>query len=391
MSEAVVVGGGPAGSSCALALARAGVAVTLIERQHFPRRKVCGEYLSVGALDELDALGLFALVAAAGGRLRGVRIAPPGSAPLELPFPTNALACERSVLDAVLLDAARKAGVVVVQAHAVGVTFEGDRAAGIVTRDGNGERGTVAARFVIGADGAGSLVARKLGLVRRSAGSRRFALGGHYRGLGSFDGCVEMYVGRDAYVALNPLDEERCNAMIVVSERDVAQWARPVDTTMAERARALSGGRRSFANARRIGARVCVGPLAFRVRAVTRPGALLVGDAAGFLDPFTGQGVLLALRGARCASEAILASLRRRGSERTAMATYAAQRERDLRLRRRLSRLVDLLVDVPFLSRRSAQRLRARPELAATLLGALAGGIAPERALRPAFLGGLLL
>lgn len=391
LAEVVVVGGGPAGSACALALARGGVAVTLIERQRFPRRKVCGEYLSVGALDALDALGLGARIAAAGRPLRGVRIMPRGIAPFELRFPKPALACERALLDTLLLDAAREAGALILQAHAADVTFDGDRAAAVVVREPSGDNRTIAARFIVGADGAGSLVARKLGLAQRSRGPQRFALGGHYRGLGAFGGCIEMYVGRDAYVALNPLDEERCNAMVIVPERNLSGWSRDIDRRLSESVAALCGGRRAVVNAHRIGARVSIGPLAFRVQAVTWPGALLVGDAAGFLDPFTGQGVLLALCGARAASEAIVAALRRRGAERTAMATYALQRERDFRMRGRVGRLVDLLVDVPFLARRGAERLRAQPELAATLLAAVAGGVAPERALRPAFLGRLLL
>ena len=390
VADVVVVGAGPAGAACALTLARRGVAVTVVERQRFPRRKVCGEYLGGGAVAALDALGLADAVRAVGASLRGIRLVPPQSASVELAFPNPALACERAVLDALLLDAACAAGAELVRAHAEDLTFESARVSGVVLRDDSGERRSIGARFVVGADGTGSLVARKLGLARTARGKRRFAIGGHYRGFGELSGHVEMYVGAGAYFAINPLDGERSNVMVVVGERDLASWAGAVDDGMRGKAAALGRGHRSFAEASRVGPRVSVGPLAFDVTAVARAGAMLIGDAAGFLNPFTGQGVFLALRGAADAAGAIVASLERPASESEAIGSYARRRERDFATRRRLTQLVDVLVDVPPLARRATARLRQRPDLAATLLGALAGTIRPERALSPLLVGKLL-
>ncbi len=390
MPDVVVVGGGPAGSACALSLARRGIGVTVVERQRFPRRKVCGEYLNGGAVAALDALGLREPLARVARPLRGVRIVPPGSAALEMPFPSPSLACERAVLDALLLDAARAAGAEILRGHAEDLAFDGGRVCGVVVRDERGSRRTLGARVVVGADGTGSVVARKLALARASRGVRRFALGGHYRGFGKLDAHVEMYVGTGAYFAINPLDEERANVMVVVRDGDLGAWSGAVDEGMRGKAATLGRGHRSFAEAERMGPRVSVGPLAFEVTSAVRAGALLVGDAAGFLNPFTGQGVFLALRSAREAADAIAAGFAETARADAAFAAYAAGRERDYSVRKRLTRVVNLLVDVPPLARRAVARLGGRPELGATLLGALGGTLAPERGLSPALLGRLL-
>jgi flavin-dependent dehydrogenase len=133
-----------------------------------------------------------------------------------------------------------------------------------------------------------------------------------------------------------------------------------------------------------------MGPLAHGVRAVSAAGALLVGDAAGFLDPFTGQGIFLALTGAERAAEAVLEALRVPAGERAAFAAYERWRRGDVAWRRRLCATVALLVDVPPLARRAAVRLARFPAAGTTLLDALAGAVPPERAFRPAVLGRLL-
>ena len=391
MSEVVIVGGGPAGSACALGLLRRGIDVTLVERQSFPRRKVCGEYLNGGAVAALDALGIGSAVRAVARPLAGIRLVPPQTEAIELPFPTPALACPRETLDHLLLEAARAAGATVVRAQAEDLARDGDRVVGVVVRDAGGERHTLPTRFVVGADGVGSLVARKLKLAVATPGTKRFAVGGHYRGFGDLGSHVEMYVGAGAYFAINPLPGDRSNVMVVVRDRALGAWSADVDAGMRGKAAALGRGHRSFSGATRIGPRVGVGPLAFDVSAVAAHGCILVGDAAGFLNPFTGQGVYLALRGAADASEAIAEACAHRRGEAVALDGYAARRTRDLATRRRLTKLVNVLVDVPVLAGRVVSRLRRRPDLGATLLGALAGTLAPERALSPAFAAAMLL
>lgn len=384
-----MVGGGPAGSATALRLARAGVGVTLLERARFPRRKVCGEYQNCGAVAALDELGLGERVRASASEIRGIRLAAASAPPVELPFSRPALACDRSTLDSLLLGAAATAGVEVVRGRVDTLIFDGVRAAGVTYRDERGDRVTRRARFVVGADGAGSVVARKLGLTVPLPKARRFAIGGHFGGFGDLDGFIEMYVGAGAYFAINPLDSARANVMLVVPHSAFDRWT-DVDAGVNVKAAELSGGRRSLLGVERIGERVSTGPLAHRVRTPVAAGALLAGDAAGFLNPFTGQGVYLALEGAKAASAAVLQALADRTAETRAFATYASARERDYRIRATLCALLGLLADRAPLARRVATRLERYPAARRALMDAISGVGSPARGLRAGLLSRIL-
>ncbi len=162
--------------------------------------------------------------------------------------------------------------------------------------------------------------------------------------------------------------------------RGSREWSADVDAGVGGAAAELGRGVRSFAGATRIGARVSIGPLAHDVRRASAPGALLVGDAAGFLDPFTGQGVFLALTGAERAADAVLARCATPAREPTRSSATRAQRRRRRAGGGGSPRAFALLIDVPPLARRAAARLARLPDAGAALLDALAGVVPPQRA-----------
>jgi menaquinone-9 beta-reductase len=391
MADVVVAGGGPAGALAALLLARAGLAVTFVERAAFPRRKVCGEYLCAGAVERLGRLGLSEVVRACGTPLRGVRLHTAGAPMLELPFFGTALACTRERLDAALLVEAQRAGAEIVRGRVDDLLWSDGRVAGVRVRAPGGETHDLPARWAIGADGIGSTVALRAGLARATSRPPRFAIGGHYSGVADLDAWVEMYARNGAYAAFNPLGPEFANVLLVMPKARFAAWTADIDRRLDDAVSAMTGGRHALPATRRIGSRVAIGPLTHAVRAPVARGLILVGDAAGFLDPFTGQGLYLAFASAESAAAAVASAAGERARETRAFETYARRRGRDVAARERLARLVRLLIDVGPLARRAAVRLERTPALAAALTDALAGRRPPSGAPLVAALGRLVL
>lgn len=366
MLDVIVAGAGPAGSSCAYRLAKAGLNVAVIERAAFPRTKVCGEYLNAGAVGELERIGFDGLRDAL--PLHGIRMYAHGAA-VDLPFYGRAVALPRAVLDERLLDHARNAGVQLIGGRVEDLT-RADGMWQLRFRDASGTGVTLQARVVVGADGIGSAVARACGLSRVPRGERRFALGGHYAGFGALDHTIEMYVRGKTYFAINPLDGETANVMVIVGEHELQAWRDDVDARLREAAHDLAGGKRDVGALELRGKRVAVGPLEQRVSAVAQPALYLIGDAAGFLDPFTGQGVCMALRTASAAAEAIVAELR---GARDASARYARAHARLMRARRRVAALAGLLARQPVLARFAAAQLGRSAPLRTRLMQAVSG------------------
>jgi geranylgeranyl reductase family protein len=385
MVDVAIAGGGPAGSSAAMVLAEAGLDTLIVDKSQFPRNKACGEYLSAGAVEQLRELGLESTLAPHAAQLDGIRLSGNG-ARVELRFSQKGWALPRTRLDDELLRSALARGATFLQARIEDV-HEEESGSLLTVREPSGEVRDIRARFVIGADGAQSIIAKKSRLTVAPPGEQRFALGGHYGGLHDLDRFVEMFVEGRSYFAVNPFDAAHANIMVIVREKDLTARKNDVDEFIRERARALSGDAARFAQAQLEGKRVAVGPLAHSTCGITAGKVLLAGDAAGFIDPFTGQGVYLALRGGIAAARAIAAAVAAPSSAPAAIARYASEFSGEMRRRGKLARVVRSFTGSSMLSKRAARNVERDPERAQVLIDAIAGCGPVEPALR---LGNLL-
>ncbi len=392
--DVVVVGGGPAGSALAALLARRGHDVLLLDAARFPRDKVCGEALSPEAWGLLAGMGAADSVRAlAPHPLRGMRLVAPDATAFRGHYGERAgLAVRRLALDAVLLRAAAAAGAEVRQGWRVTrLVREGGAVVGVEAEAG-GEARVVRARFVAGADGRRSVVARGLGLLREHPSMRRFAVRGHWEGMQALEDLGEMHVAAGAYCGIAPLSTTLANVAFVVDRLEMAGAGGDLEgfyrRTLKRRWPALA---ERLEAARLVDPPRAVGPLALECSAAAAPGALLLGDAAGFYDPFTGEGVTLALRGAQIAAEALGTALARPSSAPPLrLVAYERARAAATRDKFRFNRLLQSAVGWPSAANAIARRLARRPDLADRLVG-VAGDLVPARAaLGPRFLWELL-
>lgn len=380
MTDVVVVGGGPAGSSAALRLAREGRDVVIIERTRFPRTKVCGEYLSPGACAALDDLGLLPAVSAEAHALRRVALAGFGTEPVVLRLPAaGALSLARSRFDEMLLDAACAAG-----ARLVAGTFlsfaEVRGVVAVCYRDAEGIERTTQSRILVGADGAWSAVAQRAGMTAARRPGGRWAVGGHLRDQPDGD-ALEMFVGKDGYYARNPLGRGKTNAMLVMPQ---ARRGDDADRAVAQ----ITGGLRRFEESL-LEKPVAVGPLRYSPKIVARDRVLLTGDAAGLLDPFVGQGIAIALESSSSVAAAANALLRGDRPARVGR-RFASARRASVWPRTVLAAAVDAVIRTRFLRDRAERAIRRNPLPAEAILAAVAGAVPAARAFSPRAIAGLL-
>jgi flavin-dependent dehydrogenase len=377
--DAIVVGAGPAGAATAARLAERGHRVLVVDRKVFPRPKPCGECISPAALRAIRRLGAGELVMAQPHAvLEGWRIVPASSAPFEGRFPETefGIAIARERFDSALLAHARRAGAEVrTGVRVVDLLRDGGRVTGVRALEG-GRSVELGAAVVVGADGLRSAVSRRAGLVRRTPRLRKIALTAHMRGTRVSGRAGELRVLPWGCVGIADIDAALTNVTIVVGGTEARGIAAGRDAYFDAVVRRTEG----LADARRVSEVLSTGPFDWPIRSAIAAGVLLVGDAAGYYDPFTGQGIYRALRGAELASEVLDAAISAGDVSHAALRMYESGRLRAFRPGERLQRVIEAVVSRPRLLALAAARLRRNTALADRLI-AVTGDLAPIAAL----------
>ncbi len=385
--DALIVGAGPAGSALGAGLARSGARVVLVERAHHPRPKACAEYASPRIVEELARIGLAPHAWAPDAvALEGMDIHA-GSHAVRISYadrrgPRPAWGVDRQRLDARLASHAADAGADLRDGTTlVRISQDDGRVRGARVRDARtGRDETIEARWVVGADGARSVLARLLGVERPVRFPRRLGLVAHYEGVGELRDHGEMHVGHGIYVGLAPTPGGELNVGMALPMTD---GGRPANARYAAAIESLAAVRARLAASARITPIRGASPIGHRVSSAAGPGWLLVGDAAGFVDPFTGEGIFRALRSARAAAHAICA-----GGD--VPAAYQRERRAAFAAKDTLTWLVQGFLAAPPLLEHAVGRLAERPG-AALRLGSALGDCRPATdALAPRAIAELL-
>ncbi len=309
MDDVVIAGGGPAGALAALILARAGARVRVFERARFPRHKLCGDTLNPGALSVLARHLDLAPLIARSDPIHGMLITGPCGAAVRAEYGAGVAgrAVTRSVFDEWLLRQASAAGAQVEEDVAVKAALISDgRVCGVMVTGHDGGAVVHQGRVVIAADGRRSTLAFSRRLARQPARPRRWAIGGYFTGVADCGTLGEMHVRQGHYIGVAPVPGGLTNVCVVIPH---ATGDRPFGAPGAlirSRLDADPALRERFASARAEGDPVMLGPMAVDADAAGEPGLLLAGDAAGFIDPMTGDGLRLALAGAELAAAVTL-------------------------------------------------------------------------------------
>lgn len=373
----------------------------MLDRSGFPRDKACSEYMSPEAVRLLSRLGVVDALERAGGvALEGLKVtAPHGSIAhgrfvlaSPAPFRSTGLSISRRILDQELVLSARAAGATVVDRTRVEELVYDQRViAGAVVRDPMGRRHTVRARLTVGADGLRSIVARRVGR-RRYGSPRRVAFVAHMTQVQGMGSSAELHFGPTGYVGLNPIDHGRTNVGLVVPAGRAASARGRVEGFFAEALGDFPAIRERIATGEVVRPVLATGPFAAWSGRVVAPGCLLVGDAADFFDPFTGDGIYSALRGAELVAETATAALSRPGPiTPDRLIHYRRMRRQAFAGKWMIERMIGYAMYFPRLFERGVARLGRRDGMAHTLIG-VAGGFVPAReVLNPIFLARMVL
>jgi flavin-dependent dehydrogenase len=370
----VIVGAGPAGSSAAIRLANSGRSVLLIDKARFPRHKLCGEFVSPECLDHLNDLGVTPDV---------MQLAPPaiektifhssGSRSFSVASRwlaangSDSIGLSRQSLDQLLLDRASACGATVsTETSVTEVSLDPDDEVHMTLRSADGSTHSVSTSTLIDATGRGRYIARRFDSSPVPTKPGQVAFKAHLRGAAIEAGTCEIYSYSGGYGGCSQVEGDLYNLCFVVDSRRIRSIGSDLRKVLAETVLKNRRAADALANIEVDGDWLTV-PIARYGSMDPAPanGILAIGDAAAFIDPFTGSGISMALESSRLLSEAMVKARDLVGIADIYSRNHAATFERRLRVCRALRllsgspRIADAMI-VGFATSERLRRLFAR-------------------------------
>ena len=299
--DVAIAGAGPAGSGAAIQLALQGARVLLVEQKKFPRAKLCGEFISPECIPHFERLGVAGdMLAAGGAEINNTVFYARSGASVCLPSEwfksgITALGLSRSEMDHKLLKRAKEVGVSVWEdAHATGLLRHGDRINGLIVKAGQ-ELHHCSAVVTIDATGRNRSLARELDQTNHER-PQLVAFKAHLDNTRLNEGDCEIYFYQRGYGGLSAVENGLSNLCFIVAARDVRHFASDPEAVMREVVMKNERAAQTLRDARAQTPWLSVSLNGFERHSVApTEGLLIVGDAASFIDPFTGSGMLMAL------------------------------------------------------------------------------------------------
>jgi flavin-dependent dehydrogenase len=324
--DVIIAGGGPAGASAAIHLANAGARVLLAEQKKFPREKLCGEFISPECLLHFDKLGVReCMLAAAPAKLnetvfysrRGKSVSVPSSW-----FEAGGLALglSRAEMDERLLRRAAEAGVEVLEnAHVTGGIVEASAVRGVVIKL-NGDAKQYRAPLTIDATGRARVLGRRVEKRERGFEEHRttlVAFKAHLENTSVAAGACEIYFYQGGYGGLSTIENGLSNLCFIAAAADVRALGGDAEKAMRKIVCQNSRAAETLASATAASPWLAVSLERFGRHALQPArGLIAIGDAASFIDPFTGSGMLMALQSGELIGEIVSGRLKEINDER---------------------------------------------------------------------------
>ncbi|HQH18767.1 MAG TPA: NAD(P)/FAD-dependent oxidoreductase [Bacteroidales bacterium] len=320
--DVVIVGAGPAGCACALVLAETNIKIAVIDKGNPHKNKICGDALSKDVLNQIEKLpeGIKTSFYNLPHKLRssGIRFYSPNKACMEIPFTRgesediSGYVCKRSNFDQILINGIKEfSNINYIQDTPVLDIVSADDGIQVITQNK-----IVHGKIVVGADGANSLVAKKMGNSKKDEKSNFVGMRAYFENVKGFhqNNFIELHFYKEilpSYLWVFPMNQNMANVGIGVSSNNLKNkkiiLKNQLETIIKENP-SLS---ERFKEAKQIGKYEAWGiPVGLKKRKISGNRFLLIGDAASLVDPFTGEGVGNALRSGRIAATHLLSCFR---------------------------------------------------------------------------------